>query len=205
MINELPRFSLGSRIFRISALSFLNRLVRVYGGNCVNDFEGLDMSYYKIQAKHFYRLQKLMGLGNQLFNKMDLARIILNEKIGDDEKILTKKLASKIIREKMIETGVIFSGKTKKELLGESVVYFIQQQGGSKCVKIGVTSNIEDRLKKLQTGSPYKLRVISKIIAKDKSHALYIEKSLHEQLSKYRLSGEWFSSISVDNILSDIA
>jgi hypothetical protein len=66
-------------------------------------------------------------------------------------------------------------------------VYFIQGVSGG-CVKIGYTTNIQDRLKTLQTGSPIKLKVLYLIEGATPEQ----EKELHKKFNKYHSHGEWF-------------
>lgn len=65
-------------------------------------------------------------------------------------------------------------------------VYFIQGESGGP-IKIGYTTDIERRLKDLQTGYPD----ILKLLMAFRGNQEY-EKALHKQLQPYRLSGEWF-------------
>jgi hypothetical protein len=66
-------------------------------------------------------------------------------------------------------------------------LYIIQtKQNGS--FKIGRSNDPFFRLKQLQTGNPYALRLL--LILENKG---YIEKDLHNRLSKYKQKGEWFS------------
>lgn len=67
-----------------------------------------------------------------------------------------------------------------------SVVYFVQGAGGGP-VKIGVTSDLDKRLKSLQTGHP-ELLVVLKWVPGDAS----IEALLHARFGHLRLAGEWF-------------
>jgi len=160
--------------------------------------------YQKAKAKHYYNAQKLLGLGGQLVTKKAIAESIFKLK----GKILpcgtSKKKIGYIIRQYMEETGIIFSSKFKS-VSGDSCVYIIQQKGGEGCIKIGVSDDVEARLKHLQTGSPYALSVIAKIIAKDKCHAICIEKSYHEKLKSYRLNGEWFNKSAIEYLRSQWA
>ena len=67
------------------------------------------------------------------------------------------------------------------------MIYFIQC-GENGPIKIGQTSNgIEERVKQLQTGCPYELRVLWAYRGSD-----YSESDLHEIFSHERISGEWF-------------
>lgn len=74
--------------------------------------------------------------------------------------------------------------------------------------KIGVSNNTNKRIKKLQTGSPYKIEFICEYCTRI---PFKIEKALH---NKYRcckrnieednkLEGEWFS-LHIDNVVSFI-
>ena len=56
-------------------------------------------------------------------------------------------------------------------------------------VKIGISGNISRRLGELQTGSPYKLRLMGYI---DTRNDRKLEKELHKKYSDYRENGEWF-------------
>jgi|SRR6056300_268762 predicted GIY-YIG superfamily endonuclease len=66
---------------------------------------------------------------------------------------------------------------------------YIIQSDKTGSLKIGRSKNPERRLKQLQTGSPYKLKLI--FAAESKGH---MEKPLHERLKRFkeRRRGEWF-------------
>ncbi|WP_329390153.1 GIY-YIG nuclease family protein [Streptomyces sp. NBC_01716] len=68
----------------------------------------------------------------------------------------------------------------------ESVVYVIGD-GRSRVVKIGTTSNLRSRLKGLQTGSAYELRVLWSF-----GGDVRLEEYLHRRYGELRLEGEWF-------------
>ena len=56
-------------------------------------------------------------------------------------------------------------------------------------MKVGVASNVQQRLGSLQIGNPYRL-VLLKVI---KSHTPFeLENMIHNGLHKYRRDGEWF-------------
>jgi len=73
-------------------------------------------------------------------------------------------------------------------------LYFIQTSNQGM-IKIGRSINPEKRLKQLQTGNPFKLKLI---------HVFYNEgnkeKFLHEELKTFRLKGEWFNYNCVGSI-----
>lgn len=60
--------------------------------------------------------------------------------------------------------------------------------------KVGITKDIKQRLKQLQTGSPYPITCIDRIILKGKAYAENIEKACHTILKKrdQHLIREWF-------------
>lgn len=64
-------------------------------------------------------------------------------------------------------------------------------------IKIGVTNNIENRLKSLQTGNPMpiKLEYIEERLNPEKA-----EHYLHRCFQAKRVNGEWFEYISVHDI-----
>lgn len=78
----------------------------------------------------------------------------------------------------------LFLGQTK----GQNGIYVIHAVG-TRQFKVGLTANLEGRLRKLQTGSPFRLR--AKIfVACDRPKDL--EHAVHEWLEEKRASQEWF-------------
>ena len=67
----------------------------------------------------------------------------------------------------------------------EERVYFIGPEGGP--IKIGITTNVGQRLESLQTGSPVKLKVHAVARA-----GRSLERAYHRYFDERRLSGEWF-------------
>lgn len=65
-------------------------------------------------------------------------------------------------------------------------VYFISADDGP--VKIGLTNNPEQRLEHLQTGSPYRLKLLAVIRA-----GRSLERAYHSYFDGSRLNGEWFA------------
>ena len=57
-------------------------------------------------------------------------------------------------------------------------------------IKIGISIDVEDRLKGLQTSNPFKLDIITSFDAGAK--ALQHEKHFHDLYEKYNTSGEWY-------------
>jgi len=85
-------------------------------------------------------------------------------------------------------------------------VYFIEA-GNRKNppVKIGVTTNVENRIASLQTGNPYSLKCKALITCSSRGEAYGLESYLHYRLRKLRLNGEWFRSeyFKLKEILND--
>jgi len=75
-------------------------------------------------------------------------------------------------------------------------LYIIVDESNRK--KIGVTNDIDKRLKTLQTGNPEKLKVIwyeDGLLEPTK-----LERHLHRQFASNRLNGEWFKDLKLDDI-----
>lgn len=75
-------------------------------------------------------------------------------------------------------------------------VYIIQQQGKgpNAPLKIGYSKDPDERLKTLQTGSPYKLKVCTLIECESEEDGRKLERTLHWLAEKRfkKLAGEWF-------------
>jgi len=68
-------------------------------------------------------------------------------------------------------------------------VYFVKY-GSSEAIKIGMSSNIVNRIKSFQTTNSDELYLIGYVYTGD---YVNLEKSLHFELKDFRLSGEWFN------------
>lgn len=68
----------------------------------------------------------------------------------------------------------------------DGFIYFIQGECGG-AIKIGYAKNVSTRLKGLQTGYPDMLKIL-KVISGNQAK----EDLIHDELSGYRLNGEWF-------------
>ena len=74
-------------------------------------------------------------------------------------------------------------------------VYFIQCGHDKKPpVKVGVARNIERRLKALQTGNPYELKVLCFIKCANSLEAYNLESFIHSELKNRKVRGEWFAT-----------
>lgn len=79
----------------------------------------------------------------------------------------------------------VYAIRTEK-MIGESSEFW------NGYVKIGVASNVEKRLKTIQTGCPYNLTILNAILCYSENQAYAIEKYIHERFKKENTSGEWF-------------
>lgn len=80
-------------------------------------------------------------------------------------------------------------------------LYILQSQG-TGAIKIGRSDDPERRLGEVQTGCPYRLRII--LVAKDMG---YREKSVHRAMRRHRTrqaDGEWFHEIGMGEIPVDV-
>lgn len=68
-----------------------------------------------------------------------------------------------------------------------SYVYFMQQEV-TLAVKIGYTERPQDRLRELNKGSPYAMRLLCTMPG-----TRAIERRLHAKFRKHRLQGEWYA------------
>lgn len=89
--------------------------------------------------------------------------------------------------------------------------FYIQDSAQEKYLKIGITAAgcPMDRLKSLQTGNPFKLRILKVFkIKTDRlkdSSAKKIEKAIHSKMDNSREIGEWFSfDASAKQIIDEV-
>jgi len=68
-------------------------------------------------------------------------------------------------------------------------------------LKIGVTNNIEERIKTLQTGNPQQI-ILEHI--EQRNEAYKIETYLHQQFQSFHVRGEWYKGLTVRDIRSKI-
>jgi hypothetical protein len=70
-----------------------------------------------------------------------------------------------------------------------SFVYLIAS--GGNIIKIGKANDVGKRVRALQTGQPFSLRIIHRIEVAQ-NDVLKLEKAIHKKLKRYVLRGEWF-------------
>ena len=64
-------------------------------------------------------------------------------------------------------------------------------------IKIGVTNNITQRIKTLQTGNPDKIELT---YIEERYNPRMAETYLHREFASKRISGEWFDNITIHEI-----
>jgi hypothetical protein len=74
-------------------------------------------------------------------------------------------------------------------------IYIIGTESGP--FKIGVATNLRDRLGSIQTGSHCKLAIMHSVPV-EYADAILVERYVHKKLHAFRLSGEWFN-VSLDD------
>jgi hypothetical protein len=79
-----------------------------------------------------------------------------------------------------------------------SFVYIIQNTS-TNIYKIGVSDNVDMRIKNLQTANGFPLLIIDKFIC---NNAFNMENQIHKLLKEYKLTGEWFilTQEDLDNV-----
>ena len=71
-------------------------------------------------------------------------------------------------------------------------VYVLQAEG-QELYKVGVTKDLEARVSALQTGNPFRIKVVDFIDNHINGvYAASLEREMHDLLSAHRVSGEWF-------------
>lgn len=90
----------------------------------------------------------------------------------------------------LIDSWKLLSERLRPPKVGR-FVYFIQMGNEFGPIKIGVTGDVELRLTKMRTFSPYPLTLLA-CIPGYTSH----ESTLHELFADHRLEGEWFRCFS---------
>jgi hypothetical protein len=73
-------------------------------------------------------------------------------------------------------------------------LYFIQSDV-TGAIKIGRSNDPDRRIKDLQTGNPYKIKLIQ--VLENKGH---LEKALHKELKKFKIQLEWFDYMCLGSI-----
>ena len=70
-------------------------------------------------------------------------------------------------------------------------VYFVQ---AGDAIKVGIATNVDQRIVSLQVGNPHQVELIHKIATSKEKDARKLESKIHTLFRKTRLNGEWFQS-----------
>lgn len=79
----------------------------------------------------------------------------------------------------------------------QNVVYFMST---ADYMKIGISKNLDSRIKQVQTGCPIQLRRVEYVVVENRDIALSLEKMLHNEFKDLNTFGEWFYLIKDCNI-----
>jgi predicted GIY-YIG superfamily endonuclease len=81
-------------------------------------------------------------------------------------------------------------------------LYVIEaNNNGQILYKIGITNDLDKRIKNIRTGNPYPVQYV---FNQEIEQASKIERWLHIQFNKYRMEGEWFHTITLNDIRKKI-
>jgi len=89
------------------------------------------------------------------------------------------------------------NGKSNLSKKG-SMIYIIQMEN-TDIFKIGVADDPISRIRGIQVGNPYRLKLIDSFY---KENAYEVERKIHKRYKKHRMVGEWFelSSESIEKL-----
>ena len=77
----------------------------------------------------------------------------------------------------------------------EYYVYFIEAD--DKYIKIGISYDVDKRMKDLDIANPTTLVLVSKLQIPNRLTALRLEERLHKKFEKFHIKGEWFEKSTV--------
>ena len=83
----------------------------------------------------------------------------------------------------------------------QHVVYVFLTSCG-RYAKIGVTTDLERRVKSVQTGCPLEIRVKRIVVCDSRSEAYRLEKRLHQICADAHKHGEWFIWMKIKDRLT---
>lgn len=65
----------------------------------------------------------------------------------------------------------------------------------SNCIKVGITSNLKQRMQMIQTSCPFPITILRIYYNFNDLNYRHIEKTIHNRFKLYKLSGEWFTYV----------
>lgn len=136
------------------------------------------MTKYRLEQLRLYMISKLNVLEDQYYR----GKLISHHKTKRIKQLYLQHYKSNPLED--FNTDLKLGNLLK--VINNNYVYFIGNIE-YKIVKIGFSSNPQNRLKSLQTGCPYKLKILKKI--EGNSH---LEKDYHKIFKDFNMEGEWF-------------
>lgn len=106
----------------------------------------------------------------------------------EPEKLLTGAIAITLNYKRINQITNCQFGSQPRKNARDGIVYVIRA-GQTNLYKIGRTTNIDRRLRQLQTMNSQQLSVVKLIQCHD---AIAVETTLHQKYKSYRRQGEWF-------------
>jgi hypothetical protein len=124
-------------------------------------------------------LFKVIAMAAERFNSLQ------RDRMSSDE----ARLRGLVVVVPAVSHPAVEPGTMLERWADSGTVYAIQAEVEASPVKIGYSNDwgLSERLKSLQTGNPYKLRIIASAMGYP-SH----ERRCHSILKAHRLTGEWF-------------
>ena len=140
-------------------------------------------------------------------DKVKSNKLATDEDIGVAASLIQWHLKKQFLTEKQMSYGEILvnrlNGRSKRVTKRKELKYWLYAMKTSEAVKLGLSSNPNNRKKTLQTSNKDALVICWRYyVGKDRKSALKLEKKLHRFCDKYHERGEWFDLKAI-NILSD--
>jgi Meiotically up-regulated gene 113 len=147
----------------------------------------------EVERQEFERAKAaLHRIGNEDEARRDL--VWLFDYFGKDQ--LLKEIADIEATRSAGISVPTFKPPTTKASRRQLYIYIIGGPGADSPVKIGITARVEDRLRDLQTGHPYPLKILAKCPGDQDQEA-----ALHQRFKNLRITGEWFCRTDAINVL----
>lgn len=73
----------------------------------------------------------------------------------------------------------------------KNYIYILKQEG-TNIIKIGVTNDLDKRLRSIQTGNPNKISIYH---FEERNNAYKVESYLKKKFIKYKKEGEWYENL----------
>lgn len=114
----------------------------------------------------------------------EVAKQVMSER---DARRVTERIREAV---RDLNVAAALKANTKVKPRAKTQYLYLMQSGINGPVKVGVANDVEARRRQLQTGNPFRVRVITVI-----PDAAQREFELHDLFGHFRLEGEWFEPI----------